>query len=447
MEMKLEASAGLAVEDITPERPAFLGGYIARDTPSTGISDRLFIRAGVFRDGMGKTLALIGVDLLEVPESISEEFYREANVRFGLHREEIVLNAIHTHCAPILKGHHAKPEWKVDEEYVSRFKEKLLRAVENAISDLSPAKFRFGMTKIQFGVNRRLKTDHGVEMRPNPEGFVMNEVPVLSVERSGKPDGVFYSMSCHPTSRGGTLVSTDFPGFVTKYFGDSLAFLQGAAGSTKPGVLTPDGRGFVAASPEWLENAGKTIAEHLKSFLASGGMREFIPCFGSSLVKTNLKLDEQRVPDGESFEKTARENPTFPCYRHVADHFQKELHEHSYALECPVEVGFVRLSDQIGFLTVSGEITAEAAENMIEAVRQPGGTVFLLGYCGYLAAYLPTDAMLPEGGYEALDSQYYYGMLLPFAPGIDRALAAAARKAHELADESGKKIHQGYKEL
>ncbi len=441
--MKFEASAGLAVEDITPERPAFLGGYISRDTPSTGISDRLFIRAGVFRDGMGKTLALIGVDLLEIPESISEEFYREAKLRFGLLREEIVLNAVHTHCAPILKGHHAKPEWKVDEEYVSSFKEKLLRAVENAIADLSPAKFRFGMTKIRFGINRRQKTGQGVEMRPNPEGFVMEDVPVLSVERPGKTDGIFYSMSCHPTSRGGTLVSADFPGFAAKHFGGNLAFLQGAAGSTKPRVFSPDEKGFASASPDWLENAGKTIAEHLKSFLASDGMREFVPGFGSSLVKTNLKLDERRIPDGESFEKTARKNPTFPCYRHVADHFQKELREHSYVLECPVEVGFIRLSDQIGFLTVSGEITAEAAGNMIDAIRQTGNVIFLLGYCGYLAAYLPTDAMLPEGGYEALDSQYYYGMLLPFAPGIDRALAEAARKAYELADKSENKDSSG----
>ncbi len=433
MEMNWEASAGLSVEDITPERPAFLGGYIARDTPSSGISDRLFIRVGVFRDGKGKTLALVGVDLLEMPEGISEEFYREAKVRFGFRREEIVLNFIHTHCAPILKGHFAKPEWKVDEEYVSRFKEKLLRAAENAIADLSPAKFRFGMTKIRFGVNRRMKTAAGIEMRPNPEGFVINDVPVLSVERPGKPDGIFYSMSCHPTSRGGTLVSADFPGFVAKHFGGNLAFLQGAAGSTKPGVLTPDGTGFIAASPEWLENAGKTIAGQLKSFLFSDGMREFVPDFGASLVKVNLKLDENRIPSEELFEKAAEENPGYPCYRHIADHFQKELRDRSYAAECPVEVGFARLSDRIGFLTVSGEITAEAAENMLDAIRKPGGTVFLLGYCGYLAAYLPTDAMLPEGGYEALDSQYYYGMPLPFAPGIDRSLSDTARKAFELA--------------
>lgn len=438
MEMNLKASAGLAVEDITPERPAFLGGYIARDTPSSGISDRLFIRVGVFRDEKGKMLVLIGVDLLEVSKEISEEFYSEAKNRFGLHREEIVLNSIHTHCAPILKGHFAKPEWKVDEEYVSRFKEKLLRAVENAISDLSPAKFRFGMTKIRFGINRRMKTAAGIEMRPNPEGFVINDVPVLSVNRPGKPDGIFYSMSCHPTSRGGMLVSADFPGFTAKHFGGPPAFLQGAAGSTKPEVLKPDGTGFIAASPEWLENAGKMIAGQLKSFLDSDVMREFVPDFGASLVKVNLKLDEKRIPSEELFEKAAKENPGYPCYRHIADHFQKELREHSYAVECLLEVGFVRLAEGIGFLTVSGEITAEAAANMIDTVRKTGETVFLLGYCGYLAAYLPTDAMLQEGGYEALDSQYYYGMLLPFAPGIDRALASAARASHERTEKSGK---------
>ncbi len=430
--MKFTQAAGLAKLDITPEKPEFLGGYAARDKRSEGISDRLYVRAGAFRDETGKRLVIVSADTLEIPKAVSERIHQTVLDRFGLGRDQVILNVIHTHCAPILYvPQFAVGTWKLDPDYVELFVSKTVEAVGKALDDLAPAKIFFGMTSLKFGINRRLKTANGIEMRPNPEGFTIDDIPVLEIRREGRPGGVFYSMDCHPTSRGGQLVSADYPGFAAKHFGEGfLAFLQGACGSAKPRIMTPDSSSFTTASPEWLENAGETIASCLKSSLASGKMHEIRLKLGYRIIKHNLKLDEARVPTVESFEKTAEENKAYGCYRKTADFYEKQLAEHSYRTELPVETGFARLSNDVGFLTFSGEITAEAAENMMKAVRRPGETMFLLGYCEYLAAYIPAEFMLPEGGYEALDSQYYYGSLLPFAPGIDKALAESAKKAY-----------------
>ena len=45
------------------------------------------------------------------------------------------------------------------------------------------------------------------------------------------------------------------------------------------------------------------------------------------------------------------------------------------------------------------------------------------GYCQEAKSYLPTESMLPEGGYEVLESnQGRENTPAPFAPGIEQAL-------------------------
>jgi hypothetical protein len=45
------------------------------------------------------------------------------------------------------------------------------------------------------------------------------------------------------------------------------------------------------------------------------------------------------------------------------------------------------------------------------------------GYCQEANAYLPTESLLPEGGYEELESNLARGSSpAPFAPGIERAV-------------------------
>lgn len=54
------------------------------------------------------------------------------------------------------------------------------------------------------------------------------------------------------------------------------------------------------------------------------------------------------------------------------------------------------------------------------------------GYTNEVAGYLPTDALLPEGGYEVLDSPRNVKTGPgPFAPGLDEIIADALRRLHK----------------
>ena len=49
------------------------------------------------------------------------------------------------------------------------------------------------------------------------------------------------------------------------------------------------------------------------------------------------------------------------------------------------------------------------------------GVTFPLGYCDGMRAYLPTSAMIDEGGYEVV-SYHEYGQPAPFARGMERII-------------------------
>jgi len=49
----------------------------------------------------------------------------------------------------------------------------------------------------------------------------------------------------------------------------------------------------------------------------------------------------------------------------------------------------------------------------------PGEPLIVAGYSNAVMCYIPSDRVLREGGYEAVDSLVYYGQPGPFAPGVE----------------------------
>ena len=80
----------------------------------------------------------------------------------------------------------------------------------------------------------------------------------------------------------------------------------------------------------------------------------------------------------------------------------------------------VLLNDHLQIIGLSGEVTAEVGQ-AIKSLFPDRQTVFL-GYCSYTDAYIPTAAMLPEGGHEALGSVYFHDRPAPFVKEIDQVI-------------------------
>ena len=82
----------------------------------------------------------------------------------------------------------------------------------------------------------------------------------------------------------------------------------------------------------------------------------------------------------------------------------------------------IQLSEAVRLVAIEAEIVSELGNQIIS--YWPGGTTFALGYSNGTGLYLPSDRMLPEGGYEVI-SHHEYGYASPLAPGIDETLQRA----------------------
>jgi hypothetical protein len=84
----------------------------------------------------------------------------------------------------------------------------------------------------------------------------------------------------------------------------------------------------------------------------------------------------------------------------------------------PMEIGVVQVAEGCRAAWISAEPVAEWLDHLRAWMDAPDLTVW--GYCQEVSTYLPTDALLTEGGYEVVNANWYSVQGPgPFAKGVD----------------------------
>ena len=96
--------AGLAKAVITPERAIWMSGYANRTKPSEGKLHDLYAKALAIADEDGNRMVLVTADILGFTRELSEVIAERANKQYGLSRDQLMLNASHTHTGPVIRG-------------------------------------------------------------------------------------------------------------------------------------------------------------------------------------------------------------------------------------------------------------------------------------------------------------------------------------------------------
>ena len=78
------------------------------------------------------------------------------------------------------------------------------------------------------------------------------------------------------------------------------------------------------------------------------------------------------------------------------------------------------LEDQ-AILALGGEVVIEYA---LELKRMFGPDIFVMGYANDEAAYIPSETVLAEGGYEGESSQRVYGLPAKWGKDIQKKILA-----------------------
>lgn len=429
--------AGLAKAIITPEKPVWMAGYASRSKPSEGKIHDLNAKALAIEDAGRGRVVLVTTDLLGLPRALSTEIAEQARKSYGLKREQILFNSSHTHTGPVLSGSLSgaynldAAQSKAVDEYTAQLKTKLIALIGDAIKDLGPAKLAYGVGTAPFAMNRRQLKQGSMIIGVNPEGVADREVPVLSVSSpDGRLRGVVFGYACHNTTLTGEFyqLSGDYAGFAQEAIekehpGAMALFVLGCGADINP---------YPRSQLDVARNHGETLARSVDAVLKGS----LTPIDGQ--VKSRLgvvMIPFQTPPTKEEFQTRLQDKNVYRV-RHAERMLARYQRDGKIAAEYPYTVQVLRIGE-LTLIGLSGEV---ATDYSLRLKRELGGMTWVAGYSNDLCSYIPSARMIPEGGYEVVDSMLYYDLPGPYKPELEDKIIG---KVHELATRAGRKPLSG----
>jgi neutral ceramidase len=415
-----QLKAGAAKVSITPLTPMWLNGYAGRETPASGSIHPIWAKALVIEENKNNRIIFVTIDLLGLSHEIVEDVYKELAAKHGIQRSQLIMNASHTHSAPVIwPCLDAIHDFNTADQasvaaYSHTVKENILKAVSQAFENLTPSKLYSGHGTAGFAINRRNLRDH------NNNGSIDHDVPVVKVATAdNKTLAVLFGYACHNT----TLVDDNF-----LFNGDYAGFAQIEIEKNNPGAVAlflmgcgadqnPDPRGTVALATKY----GNELAAAVQTVL-NGKMKAVGSAVRSSYVKAGLKF---KPFDLAMYQKDITGGNKFFQRRAM---LMLEAYNKGWdvsKLNYPIQA--VRFGNDLTILALSGEVVVDyslktkklfAAEN-----------IYVAGYCNEVICYIPSKRVLKEGGYEADESMVYYGMPGPFADDVEERIFIGIKQA------------------
>ena len=420
-----EWQVGMARTDVTPTKLLWMAGYSARKHPAEGTLHPLWAKALVMEDQRGQRAVIVTADLIgdNLGRDTSDGVAKRVHQGTGIKRERIGFNFSHTHCGPVTRVNdgvlvtyplNAQQQADVN-AYTQTLEDKLVKLIEEACGKLRPAKLAYGKGEATFAGNRR--------KRHNPDGPVDHTVPVLRVsDEDDRLLAVLFGYACHNTTLGAFYhYNGDYAGFAQIAFeaahpGVTAMFMIGCGGD-----INPAPRGKV----ELAEQHGKSLAAAVDRVLSD----KLHPIRGPLTVAfERVDLPFVDPPTKEEREKRRGKGNVYDqrltevLLNRIAKQGSLET-----AYPCPVQV--VRFGDDLSLIALAGEVVVDYALRLRKEFA--GRRIWVAGYCNEVFAYVPSERVLAEGGYEAGGAMKYFGFHGPFKPGVEDRVVGLVKKLME----------------
>jgi hypothetical protein len=406
--------AGLAKVDITPRGPIWMSGYAARTHPSEGVLSRLWAKALAIESSPGARIVIVSTDLVGIPRELSDEVAAKLKKQYGLNRSQLLINASHTHTGPIvwpnLRNLTVLPDGEQEKliDYRNTLAEALVSVAGSALQDLSPAAIEFGEGAAGFAANRRAAI--------NPNGPVDHRVPVLKIaDPAGRIRGIVFGYACHNTTLTGEFyqLSGDYAGFAAE------AIQQRHPGATALFVTLcgADQNPNPRSTLELARQHGNALADEIEKVIAV----RMTPVSGP--VRTAFRLAELRFAPRSREDFEAELQSKVPAQVRRGEMMLKALDagRNLDRLDYPLQA--VRFGKTLTLLALGGEVTVDYG---LRARREYSGEPLITaGYSNDVMSYIPSARVLREGGYEAVDSMFYYAQPGPYAEDVEERVFAA----------------------
>lgn len=435
-----EWKAAAARTVITPTEPMYLAGFANREVPAEGTAMDLYAKSLAIEDAKGTRFVMVTLDLVEVTFQLRDAVAAAVKRNFGLPEKALLINCSHTHCGPELRYTELEFASFTDPlrkerclRYNAALTDKIVGIVGDALRRLEPATISRGHARCGFAMNRRLKSDQSTGdpylNRPNPEGVVDHDVPVLTVETaSGKPAAIVFGYACHNTSMSIKQWHGDYAGHAQHMIEEAHAgaialFMMGCGG---------DQNAYPRFSPIFSMRHGQSLATAVEAAIDAKPK----PVKGPLRIDwQTTRLDYQSIPTAAEIEKRLSTGEGYdPAY---ATYLRKWDERRLFAIkngglrdhyDYPIQV--VRFGDDLTFVALSGETCVDYSLRLKREFSGPGA-LWVAGYSNDILAYIPSKRVLHEGGYEAYRALMYWSNPLhpdKFADSIEERIIAKVRE-------------------
>ncbi len=409
--------AGLAKVDITPRGPIWMSGYAARTHPSEGVLSPIWAKALAIESSPGGRIVIVSTDLVGIPRELSDEVAAKLKQQYGLNRSQLLINASHTHTGPMvwpnLRNLTVLPDGEQEKLIVYRntLATALVSVAGSALQDLSPAIIEFGEGSAGFAANRRAAI--------NPNGPVDHRVPVLKIaDPAGRIRGIVFGYACHNTTLTGEFyqLSGDYAGFAAE------TIQQRHPGATALFVMLcgADQNPNPRSTLELARQHGNALADEIEKVIATPMTAVNGP------VRTAFRLAELRFAPRSRQDFEAELKSKVPAQVRRGEMMLKSLDAGRKLDRLDYPLQAVRFGKTLTLLALGGEVTVDYG---LRARREYSGEPLITaGYSNDVMSYIPSARVLREGGYEAVDSMFYYAQPGPYAEDVEERVFAAIRQ-------------------
>lgn len=415
--------AGVARVKITPEKTMWMTGYGSRTHPAEGTMLDLWVKALALEDPSGRKGVLLTADVCGVTRDITNRVAAELSQRHQLPRESVMVNVSHTHCSPFVEGFADGLRVFNDEDrksfaaYRQQLEAWMVQAAETALANLVPAALGWSVDSADFAVNRRKNPENDVPaLRAAGKllGPVDHDVPVLAVRSAqGELFGVVFAYACHNTTLSIYQWHGDYAGSAQqeiqrRHPGVTALFVLGCGGNINP---------LPRRELPLVEKYGRELADAVDRAVGRP-MQPISGPFRSAFEEITLAFSE--LPAREQL--VAATKARTEGERAWGTHLLSQLDHGGIPMSYPFPIQAWRLGG-LSWVALGGETVVDYA---LRLKKEAGPNLWVFGYSNDVMAYIPSESILAEGGYEGKTSMIPHAKPSAWQPGLEGKIVSKA---------------------
>jgi hypothetical protein len=437
---------GVSAVSITPPAGTPLAGYY-EPRGATGVLDEIYSKAMIIEQD-GVKVAIVICDLLSLPRQTVVAARKLIEQQTRIAGANVMISATHQHTGPVVARESARDQLdggasEAGLRYTELLPALIARSVAEANQNLAPSRVSAALGREDnIGFNRRFwMRDGTVSWNPRkqhpdiikPAGPIDPEVGVLYFDTpQAKPVASFVNFALHPDTTGGTNISADYPGVLSRllaeYKGVEMLtlFANGACGNINHRNI------------QWNDpQKGVTETRRIGTVLAGAVFKAWyslkpVSANGLRVRSEIVKLPLPKVADedvAKAKEVAARLNDPKTTFLEKVKAFQvlDVVARQGEPLE--VEVQVIALGDQLAWVSLPGEIFVELGLAIKKV--SPFAYTMIVELANGSIGYVPNHSAYAEGNYEVVSARCAEGsgeLLVEAANRMLKAMFAEVRK-------------------